>query len=204
MIQTQRLEQQCLTLQQRQFILSQELTTRIALVAELRNERYEPKAICPKCNRKLEVIEIVSGFNQDPNDFTTRCPKCRHRFPAKLICYGEYSNSELPFYCAEQTTAQLKNMSDQSPDYINKEMPAVYRSAVIHFGSLASAFQSVDIQYNFTDTRDWQQKVIPFLGMIPDAMIANCAGTSPFKIRSLRKKFGIPKYSKRKILEDLE
>lgn len=191
-----------LTQEQRLKISQLSLSLRLQLVGALRDERYEPKARCPKCLRELTPIEIIKGFNQDPNDFTTYCTKCGHRFAPKLICFGNEIQVEIPFYCGVQTLSQLRGKEEMRPEQLLKELPGAYRSAIVHYGSIKKAFEKIGIEYMFDEISDWKSKVTPFLGRMPDTIIADCVNASVAKIRAIRRKLGISRYTLHKALED--
>ena len=193
--------EQRLTLEQRQKVDSLILTMRLDLIGSLREERYQPKARCPRCVRELKPIEIVQGFNRDPNDFTTGCPRCKHRFQPSLICFAEGGNIELPFFCGSQALHQLKDKVGLTPHELLRDHPALYRSAITHHGSIRAAFQAIGAPYPFEEISDWRHKVTPFLGRLPDTMIASCVGASSAVILSMRKKLGIRKFSRHNLLE---
>ncbi|KKS53984.1 MAG: hypothetical protein UV20_C0043G0006 [Candidatus Magasanikbacteria bacterium GW2011_GWA2_42_32] len=169
---TQRLRQS-LRLSQAQRLQIQEhaFTLRLALIHELRDERYEPKAICPACSRELTPMEIIRGFNQDPNDFTTCCSACSRRFEPTLVCFGDGTYIELPFYCDCQTLAQLQGKETLQPERFAMEYPAIYRSAIVHHGGIRQAFAKVGIQYAFEEISDWKNKIRSFLGRLPAILL---------------------------------
>lgn len=43
------------------------------------------KALCPQCGKDLEMRDIEAGWNDDPLDFTTQCPRCDHRFVSEIV-----------------------------------------------------------------------------------------------------------------------
>ena len=180
------------------------LTLRLALIQALRDEEYKPEAECPKCLRKLTPVEIISGFNQDPNDFTTCCSACGHRFEPLLICLGNGSRLELPFFCDSQVLAQMRGLEDLSPEEFSAKRPAVYRSAIVHHGSIRKAFQKIDIEYPFEEIPDWKNKINGFLGRLPDTVIAQYVDVSVASIRQFRWKLQIPKYTSGRALIEAE
>ena len=197
------LRQECrLTLEQRHEVANYLFTARMGVIEALRDEKYTPKAQCPSCFRKLTPAEIISGFNQDPNDFTTRCSACSHRFEPKIICFGNGSSVVLPFYCSSQVLCRLSEMKHIAPDALSRKEPAIYRSAVVHHGSLKSAFKIVGINYAFDEILDWQGKIMPFLGKLPDTVIAKCAGSSVRVIRRMRKNQKIKRFFARSVLSE--
>jgi hypothetical protein len=202
---TQHLSQSLLLTQEQRLKVSQlSFSLRLQLIQELRNERYEPQASCPKCLRDLTPVEIIKGFNQDPNDFTTCCTKCGHRFAPKLICFGNGTKIEIPFYCDVQTLSQLKGKENLQPEHLQREYSGLYRSAIIHYGCIRRAFEKIGVEYDFEEISDWKSKVTPFLGRMPDTIIADCVDASVTKIRAMRRKLGISRYTSRKALEDEE
>ncbi len=179
------------------------LALRVELIQKLRDERYEPKGVCPKCSRKLSPIEIIRGFNQDPNDFTTCCSACHYRFEPTLVCFGKAVNMELPFYCDCQTLEKLRGKEILETEQLAREHPVIYRSAIMHHGSIRGAFRKIGIHYDFEKISDWKNKILPFLGRLPDTIIAECVGISVNVIRNTRRKIGVSRYTKLKILEEI-
>ncbi len=182
-------------------ILGQTLGLTQKLVQRLRgiDEVYRPKGDCPRCERKLTPAEIVLGFNRDPNDFTTKCPRCNHRFAPILISRSIASSIQVPFFCRAQLLAQLQTeMTDLSVDEFKKSQPAIYRSATYHFGSLKTAFAEIGMKYNREPKVDkWQKKVLLFLGKLPDSLIASNANVSVGAVRKLRREKNIDAYRRR-------
>lgn len=180
-----------LTMGQRLAIDNEVFSRRMGLMETLHGERYEPRATCPKCEYGLSPAEILKGFNQDPQDFRTTCPKCKHRFEAKLRQSNIGGYAELPFYCPSQTLDQLRRLKPLPVDEFKKEHPAVYNSAKVHFGSLKAAFEMIGVTYPFDVLVDWKEKILAFLGQLPDTVIAACVNVKSRVVRLLRKKHGI-------------
>ena len=193
-----------LTQEQRLKVSQLSFSLRLQLIGELRSERYKPQASCPNCLRKLTPVEIIKGFNQDPNDFTTCCTNCGHRFAPILICFNDEIQIELPFYCDVQTLSKLPGKEELSPEQLLREYPGLYRSAIIHHGCIRRAFEKIGVKYVFEEISDWKSKILPFLGRMPDTIIADCVDASVAKIRAIRHKLGISRYTLRKALEDEE
>ncbi|MFC1598514.1 hypothetical protein ACFL2U_00680 [Patescibacteria group bacterium] len=196
--------QQRLTVMQSIQLQSHELSVRLQLLETLHGIRYEPHAKCPKCTRKLTPLEIIKGFISDPNDFTTECTSCHHRFEPKLVNFGKASRLEMPFYCGIQVLERLPDIVELNPDELQKKHPTIYHSAMIHFGTLKTAFAKVDLVYPFDQVHEWQEKVQDFLGKLPDTVIAQSVGKSRKTIGRLRRRLEIPAYTKRNALEEIE
>ena len=200
---TQKLAQSLhLSLEQRIKMQQFSFSLRMDLIKAIRNERYEPKATCPSCAREMTPVEIINGFNHDPNDFTTACSGCGHRFEARLICFGNGVTVELPFYCGLQALEKLRGKQNLSPEQLCRRLPGVYRSAIVHHGSIRRAFEELGIRYLFEEISDWKSKAGPFLGRMPDTIIADCVDASVKVIRAMRRKLGISRYTLSKTLEE--
>lgn len=197
---TQRIEQRIhLTMEARAEMI---LTGKLALLQILTLTTYNPVGVCPKCNYKLSKMEILKGFNRDPNDYTTLCVRCKHRFEPRLITYGRTGGAELPFYCLFQAVEQLRRIGNSvSPDVISKDHPAVYHSLIVHCGTIKAAFERIGFPYpfkeRFKEKEDWKEKILPFLGQMPDAVIADCTGLSSSTIGRVRKREKIPSFTER-------
>lgn len=193
--QTQKLAQSLtLTHQQRQQLLGNILQLRLGLIKELRGDSYKPEASCPKCFRVLTPVEIIQGFNRDPNDFTTSCTSCGHRFRAEIVARGETWTQRLQFFCATQVLEMLRGKETLSPEQIRKENPGAYHSAIVHHGGLRQAFKQIDITYKFDDLGDWKDKIKDFLGRLPDTDIARAVGVSSSVISNLRRSLNIDRF----------
>lgn len=185
-----RLEQkQELTMEQR---LEQRLSLRLALLQVTHGEKFKPKGACPGCNKKLTPREIMKGFKQDPYDFTTKCPKCKLRFPPKLMHSDVSGNAEYRFYCPAQTLAKLPGKEVLSPEELLVEHGSMYQSALVHFGTMRAAFKKAGIAYRFKEHSN--SKINRFMGKLPDAVIAEYANISAYQVRKMRKKLGIDRW----------
>ncbi|MFH0779800.1 MAG: hypothetical protein V1928_02970 [Parcubacteria group bacterium] len=191
--QEQRLEQR-LGLEQRMQLTNYLFQQRLNLIETVHGERYSPNAHCPCCGRKLKPAEILKGFTQDPNDFTTKCPGCKKRFEPKLINFGRASRAEVGFYCQMQTLERLCGKAHLTVAQLKKDNPAVFHSALVHFGSIAAAFDSLGVKYAHKEVLDWKEKISSFLGRMSDSQIASCVGVSSCTIGRYRKSLNIPAY----------
>lgn len=173
--------------------IEQKFHMRIALIQALSGDRYEPKAKCPKCFRELTVVEILKGFNRDPNDFTTSCTGCKSRFQAKLV---SNDGGEVVFFCPAQTLDQLRGNENRKPVELKAGLSsALYHSAFVHFGSLKNAFREIGVAYEYEEVPDWKEKVVGFLGAMSDTLISECVGVSASIIRRMRRARNISKYT---------
>jgi len=201
--QEQRQEQR-LTQAQRLAVEQKLFQTRMQLILAVRDEDYKPRGTCPTCSYELSPIEILRGFNRDPRDFTTACPICGTRIRPQLICVGQSGRVEVLFYCSVQTLDQLSGKEDLQPEQISRRYQAIYRSAIVHFGGLKPAFKKIGIEYPFEDIHDWKSKASPFLGHLPDTIIADCVGVPVSKIRAIRREHDIPRYIKARTLDEIK
>ncbi len=186
-------------LSQRQVLeqhLSRELSQRLALIEELHGDAYRPEAQCPACHHVLKPLAIIRGFNADPNDFNTTCPKCEFRFPPKLALRNRSGRTDVAFYCAAQTGAKLQasGLEFLEPAELRRREAALYHSAIFHFGTLTQAFSLVGIEYRLEVIEDKLAKVELFLGTLPDTVIARTAGVKLKTVRKLRRDRAIAPY----------
>ncbi len=179
------------------------LSLRLQLLELIRGFRYQPAGQCPICSRQLTPLEVITGFNDDPHDFTTLCTGCGNRFEAKLMHSSASGSLELPFYCSTQALHQLRELRAIDPDVMKKEHPAIYHSVIVHHGTLRNAFSKIGISYHFDEVVDWKTKVIPFLGRLPDTVIADIVSVSAREVGTLRKKHGIARCTKESMLEEV-
>ena len=200
--QRQSLEQKLTQEQRQNLVQTQLLRLRLELIEAVRGEKYTPEAVCPRCNRRLSPLEIIKGFNRDPNNFNTTCTNCRQRFAPKLIHHNRLARTELPFYCDAQTQAKLPGLETLDPETFRQKEPAIYHSAVVHRGTLKLAFAQIGIVYGFEEVVDPSKKVEPFLGHLPDTVIAEVSGLGVSKIRKLRLKLGIPVCTRAKMIDE--
>ena len=195
--------------QRQAMTMMQVFTLRLELVGALHggpngNRQYTPTAICPKCARNLTSIEIIKGFRDDTNDFTTGCSGCQTRFDPKLIWRNSAVRVEIPFFCNMQTQAQLAGLESLSPENFEKKHPALYHSAVVHNGTLKAAFERLHITYGFVEIVDPKEKIRPFLGRLPDTVIAEVSGIGINSVRRLRKGLQIAACTQRMMLENAQ
>lgn len=189
--------------QQVTLLQSHTLSLRLQLLAEIRGFQYHPAGKCPNCSRQLTPLEIIKGFNNDPNDFTTVCTACNQRFEPKLKHHSALGAMELPFYCSVQALGQLEPLSAFDPDQLKKDHPAIYHSVIVHHGTLRNAFKKINVAYQFDEVVDWKTKVAPFLGRLPDTVIAQIVGATAKSVSALRKEHGISRCTKEAMLKEV-
>lgn len=195
-------QRQVLSLQQRLSIEIKLFQTHEDLVNALRGNNFRPMCVCTGCGHRLSNLEIIQGFSSDVTDYMTQCPRCQTRLRAVLTTGGVAGSAEIWMYCPAQTLDQIKYRGIFEPDEWRKKHAAVYHSAIYHFGSLKKAYHEVGIKYPHVEKLEWQKQVVPFLGKLQDTQIANCAGVSTGKIRSLRESLGIPRFIKSEQIEE--
>lgn len=156
------------------------------LVEAVRGTRYEPQARCGQCGCHLTDLEILKGFRDDPLDYTTECPKCHWRFEPRLHASTQLTSMDIMYLCPVQTLHKLQSLQDTPLDEFKRLHGTVYHSALTHFGGLKQAFAQLGMEYAFEADLDWRKKVVPFLGKLPDTVIAKLLGASVWQVRRLR------------------
>lgn len=186
-----------LTLGQRIEIANRLLAMRLSLISHLAGVNYEPLPKCPACKYHLTLLETLQGYNSDPTDLTTGCPKCKSRFVAQL----RSGSAELQWYCPSQTQYALREFAHLPPEEILRLNPSLYHSAISHFGTVTAAFADDGITYAHKEETLWHSKVQPFLGKLPDAIIGEIVGVSSREITKLRRAFGIAGFKRSRTLD---
>ncbi|MEI7742078.1 MAG: hypothetical protein WCJ29_06335 [bacterium] len=173
------------------------MRAQMMMIEALRGEQYSlDQNSCPKCGHKLTAQEVLAGFRNDAADLTTKCPICETRFCPDLVAkLGHGSSVYVSFYCAMQTTARLHGLEMLPPDQIAHLHSSVYRSAIVHFGTMKAAFARVGIEYSYVELPEWQVKVLPYLGKVPDTLVAKVSGVKVQEVRKLRRETGISAYT---------
>jgi hypothetical protein len=173
----------------------------IELAGALVGVKYKPKNYCPSCNKDLTLAQILNGYAPgEPENLQTRCPYCESKFVANLV--SNYIN--LIWYCPDQTLYALEGKQNLTPAQILAWNPSVYHSAVTHFGSVRNAFFKKGFtNYKHKEILEWEKRVAPFLGRLPDTDIARIVGVCTKKISGMRKKLGVMAFSKRELAETL-
>lgn len=184
-----------LTTEQRQELKHQQAQILLELAQAIHDYTYQELADCPDCGHRLSPREILEGFLPSPTDTTTMCPKCQCRFqPLLIAAAGHGSSVQVNFLCPDQALHALTGLGNQTPEMIQRNNASAYQSTLVHFGSLRAAFARLGITYTLEDLQMWKVKVIPFLGQLPDSVIAGIVGVSHTTIGNMRKRCGIPRF----------
>lgn len=185
---------QQLTHAQRIAVQTKQLKRLRSLTGALNGGRFTPKATCPSCGRGLKDAEIMRGFLDDPRDFTTQCPRCKHRFAPRLVRHTAASTIEVALFCPQQTLDQLKALQDLPVTEIEAKHAGVYHSALLHFGGLAQAFKRAGFTYAHAADLDWKKAAKRFVGKLADTVIARLVGATAAAVGKLRRSLGIERY----------
>lgn len=176
------------TMSQRQDVAIQQtmLQRQRELVEAVCGIRYQPHGDCGQCGHRLTDLEILKGFRDDPRDYTTECPLCHWRFEPRLHASTQFTSLQIMYLCPTQTLDKLASLQNTPLDEIKSLHATAYHSALTHFGGLKQAFAQLGMEYAFEADLDWRKKVVPFLGKLPDTVIAKLLGASVWQVRRLR------------------
>jgi len=177
--------------------LSQRLELRLQLLQVLYGEQYQIGLLTP-CGHETSPAEVLRGFLRDPLDFTTACPACGRRYEPQLISFSGSSRIELPFYCELQALHRLRlyQLVSWTPEEISRQHPGLYRTLLVHCGSLKAAFAKIGCEYPHAVVSDWVAKTSVFFGRLSDRTIADCVGVSKYSVTKARKALGISGYGR--------
>ena len=176
--------------------LDQKVTQRLALLQSLHGDKYLVEGECPDCGYKNTPAEVLVGFLENVNDFTTECKKCECRFESRLVMRDKYGSTiSVQFFCQDQALHKLKSLGVLKPEEFISDslLTGVYQSLMIHFGSLALAYKEIELAYPYAELENWKAKVRPFLGKMSDTEIAEIVGVKRDEVRKLRESYDIPK-----------
>lgn len=90
------------------------------------------------------------------------------------------------YLCPVQTLHLLPELQNTPLEEIQRWHATVYHSALTHFGGLKQAFAKLGVRYAYEEDLDWRKNVGPFLGKLPDTVIAKLLGASVWQVRRLR------------------
>jgi hypothetical protein len=173
------------------------LRLRIEMLDALWGDEYGDFKVeerCSHCKMRLTLIQILQGFGADPEDTLSACLSCKNRFPPRFVGSSSHTDYiELSLWGPKQTLQRLKGKGNES--FLSLVYTSFGRSALIHFGGLKEAFAKIKVAYRHEPPIGWKRRVSPYLGRVPDQMIAEVVGTSRSAIRRLRDKTGIESFS---------
>jgi len=99
------------------------------------------RGICPECEHHLSEEEIRAGWNTDPQDYTTQCPQCEHRFQAHLFLSRQGKIiGEQPYLCLQQLFAGLQAARRGKRQilgevYLSENHPMLFWNMIRHFAT---------------------------------------------------------------------
>jgi len=169
---------------------------RLELIGSLRNEQpMKVAAKCPQCNHQMTTGQVLAGYTTDVNDIRTTCYLCRHRFEANLVFRQKNKQVTKSMYCDIQVLPKMRGLEGYEPYEYSRENPGVYFSALAHYGTLKAGYRKLDINYRHEEVRQWEKKIGPFLGRLPDCDVADTIGIKPDIVQKLRRELGIKEYN---------
>lgn len=173
------------------------------LVEAVTGKKFTISCVCrnSNCAHKYTEWEVLNWFDVD--GFTVECPDCSwHSEPRMAVVMEHGANLqriETPFYGPSLVLDRLRQYLKPIP-VNSRGQYAFCNSAVVHFGSLERAYALLGMEYPFGEKLDWTERVDPFLGRLPDTVIAGLLGTDASRIRRLRRDMRISPFDSRRVL----
>ncbi len=117
--------------------LTKELKMKIAATV------ITPRAVCPECGYQMDEDEVRAGWLEDPQDFTTQCPECNHRFVAALETRNRETGHEASFrylcqnqlFWAMRNLLQLHERSRIGQVFLEGTSPELFWNLIRHYGT---------------------------------------------------------------------
>lgn len=102
-----------------------------------------PCGDCPECGYKMDEDEICAGWRDDPLDFTTLCPECKHRFIAHLHTKNQRTGEldSFEYLCLDQLFWRLRSLADRKERellgkvFLHKNDLCALFNMIRHFGT---------------------------------------------------------------------
>ena len=109
----------------------------------------KPSGICPTCRHDLTDKEIRKGFNSDPIDIKTMCPKCGTRFTSQLIIeeHERDSGFKVDYLCEIQTLHRMSVIKHHRGKlgirWLSDHYRPLYYNIVRHFGTYENGLKEL-------------------------------------------------------------
>jgi len=102
-----------------------------------------PCGDCPECGYVMDEDEICAGWRDDPLDFTTLCPECKHRFIAHLHTENQRTGEldSFEYLCLDQLFWRLRSLADRKERellgkvFLHKNDLCALFNMIRHFGT---------------------------------------------------------------------
>jgi hypothetical protein len=154
------------------------------LLGLLTGVTYTPYAKCHQgCSKVFSRSEILSLQLEYTDHNLIKCNNCT--FTAQTFLTSESVRSAA-FYSPAWTLKMLKMKREHKLLKLRHADFSDYFSAIYHFGNLNAAFQKAGIDSEVETFPDWKEKIIPALGRLPDAKLAEVLGIKEHDVRKLR------------------
>ena len=120
--------------------LTQRLTQSQRLAQKIAQTVITPRAVCPECDKELDIDEIEMGWLNDVFNTTTKCTGCGHRFTALLDTQNKEDGSTASYFylCKDQLFYRVKEEMKQRANVGEKflqDRPELLWNWVKHFGN---------------------------------------------------------------------
>lgn len=133
--------------------ITQNLSQSLKIAHRLSSAIITPHGICPECNYDLNEKQISQGWNDDPLDYTTKCPQCNTRFVSQLVITHENDvQQEFEYLCLDQLYHALNSVRRGKKNilgitYLHKNHEYLLWNMVKHFGTYEKALVYMNKRY---------------------------------------------------------
>ncbi len=177
--------------------------TRIALIRVMYGFVHQLSARCERCNRSY-LNDLAADFIADEPDHPVCriwCTACRNTpVIVNIVVLDGVIRNFFPLMRREAVMTELCELEHPfpAPHELKRHFGEAFDlSLLFHFGSYRNAMRARGVP-DYDDPlvrKHWEDTVRPFLGTIPDSMIAHVVGVQVTEIVALRQNYGIPAHS---------
>jgi hypothetical protein len=177
-------------------------TARLELIGKVYNLPFTLQTKCDLCARTMPALDVISAMMCDLATGTVPCTTTRHTRIGRVQPFLTVRERTLPLGSVKYFKENLTVLSRISPRFIRETYPVDFLAAHIFFGNLPRAFSYAGIDYPHKESVAWQEVIDPFLGKVPDEIIATCVGVVRRTICKYRDKKRIPPFDRSTLISE--
>lgn len=183
---------------------------RMELIRRLHELQFELYTKCHACDAWFSSYNAIQQLKEKKNHAKNfvECRECGEKIHPFLVYRSRSVKGNCYLGSVEQLGKNLEQLADRSPKDIKDHHTAVFLAALIYYGGdLGYAAAACPAKVTYVDNTvipDWREKVLPFLGKMPDKMIALAVRVSRTDFGGYRGSQKIQPFSWSKLAETMQ